>query len=381
MNANPILSKVTNLRGAIQKRPQLTVERSIIYEPENDWTYSHHASLTFFNNRYYAIWSNGRENEDDVGQRVLISKSSDFKQWTRPAPLINTQTGIHSEQVLTAAGFHQHQGKLCAYFGAYEYTPDSLVDGHRKPGGSEHYNVSLWVVTTEDGESWTTQQDLEIPLIPNHGPEATPSGRLIISGNVCYPYTDDPSGLTGWIRTGCYDMERCADIHDDSGGFEKIRDQMGWDHAVCEGSFYAMNDGTLNMLLRGYTDYLWISQSHDDGESWSEPTETNFHDNHTKFHCGHLPDGRIFHVGTPDPFPPRRTPLAISLSIDGSHFDESYIIANDHFEMKKPGMKKKGGQFGYPHTLIHDGHMHVIVSRVKETVEVFKFPLSSLDSK
>jgi hypothetical protein len=39
-----------------------------------------------------------------------------------------------------------------------------------------------------------------VPVNPNHGPQATASGRLIICGNISFPYTDDPA----WL------LERCA---------------------------------------------------------------------------------------------------------------------------------------------------------------------------
>ena len=58
--------------------------------------------------------------------------------------------------VLTAAGFYQHNGTLVAYFG--EYTK------HRQ-------NTKLYAVTTEDGEHWGREIDLNVPLIPNHGPQ------------------------------------------------------------------------------------------------------------------------------------------------------------------------------------------------------------------
>ena len=39
--------------------------------------------------------------------------------------------------------------------------------------------------------------------------------------------------------------------------------------------------------------------------------------------------------------------------------------------MRRKG-KSKGGEYGYPHTLIHDGLLYVIVSRQKEGVEVLR---------
>ena len=84
-------------------RPKLPAERVFLYQPENEWTYSHHPSLTWFKGRYYAMWSNGRRDEDAPGQRVLYCTSENFLDWTEPVPLVDTMPGEHSERVLTAA--------------------------------------------------------------------------------------------------------------------------------------------------------------------------------------------------------------------------------------------------------------------------------------
>ena len=38
----------------------------------------------------------------------------------------------------------------------------------------------------------------------------------------------------------------------------------------------------------------------------------------------------------------------------------------------------KGGEYGYPHTLLHEGCLHVIVSRQKEGVEVLRMAVTEL---
>ncbi len=38
----------------------------------------------------------------------------------------------------------------------------------------------------------------------------------------------------------------------------------------------------------------------------------------------------------------------------------------------------KGGEYGYPHTLIHDQNFYVIVSRQKEAIQVLRLALSEL---
>jgi hypothetical protein len=355
------------------------IDRAFVYVPERQWLYSHHASITVFNGAFFAVWSNGRFNEDDAGQRVLISSSADGLQWSAPHPLVDSLPGKHSELVLTAAGFHQTENTLVAYIGSYEYKPDHLNNGVRKVGDSGHQDTDLLAVTSTDGHTWSSPQSLGLPIIPNHGPQALSSGRLLISGNISFPYSDDPTGLSGWTMSGIYPASMQRSICDDSESFWEIRKKQGWSSELCEGSFFQTDDQTVHMLLRSGEPRLWCSSSKDQGVSWSSPEPTAFPDNGSKFHFGRLPDGRFYYVGTPSPKPwGARTPLILSVSDDGQVFDRHWILGDDNYVRCQDGMHK-GGQFGYPHTLIHDGVLFVIFSRMKEAIQVLRIPLSELD--
>ncbi|MBI5829690.1 MAG: glycosyl hydrolase family 32, partial [Chloroflexi bacterium] len=58
-------------------------------------------------------------------------------------------------------------------------------------------------------------------------------------------------------------------------------------------------------------------------------------------------------------------------------FNQHFILGDTHYERRKAGAAK-GGEYGYPHSLIHAGHLCVIVSRQKEAVEVLRVALSKL---
>lgn len=349
------------------RRPM--VESVFLYQPSTEWTYSHHQSLAFFQGRFFAIWSNGRESEDAPGQRVLLSTSPDFKHWTPPRPLVDSVRDANGiERVLTAAGFHQHGGMLVAYFGNY---------------GPNKETTRLQAVTTTDGEHWSAVREIGVPVNPNHGPQRLASGRLIISGNISFPYTDDSSGLAGWRMTGIYPPAIAATIKDDPVSFKEVAKAQGWPAAVCEGSFYQTNDGVLHMLLRDTTKvvsarHLWVTESSDQGVTWSAPVETAFSDTNTKFHFGRLPDGSFCYVG--NPIGGGRTPLVLSLSRDGVRFDRHFILGETHYERRRAG-GSKGGEYGYPHSLVHDGYLHIIISRQKEAVEVLRVALAELKDR
>ena len=296
---------ITNCYEPNAARARLPVQRAWLYRPEREWTYSHHASITFFKGRFFAIWSNGRVNEDDPGQRVLIASSADGEQWSEPQPLLGPLAGHHSELVLTAAGFHQHAGTLVAYAGAYEYNAEAVRNGVKR--GQGHQDTRLWALTSRDGRTWGDMVDMGIAIVPNHGPQRLASGRLLISGNISFPYSDDPAGLAGWTMGGIYPPDMAATIFDDSESFWKVQARQGWPAGLCEGSFYQTDDGAIHMLLRttgaGHAGKLWLTESRDNAASWSAPVETTFSDNNTKFHFGRLPDGRFYYVGCPDPQP------------------------------------------------------------------------------
>ena len=371
-------SPITNACDPASSRPRLPIARALLYAPDAEWTYSHHPYLACFKGRFHAIWSNGREDEDAPGQRVLWATSTDFRTWTAPKPLLDSQRGEHGELVLTAGGFHAQGDRLVAYVGRYGYSPESLDDGRRKPSDSGHMGTGLWAMVSVDGATWGAPLDTGVPVVPNHGPQATASGRLILCGNISFPFTDDPSGLSGWTMTGLYPPDMAGAIVDDSESFHRVRERMGWPVGLCEGSFFQTDDGVIHMLLRSGSERLWVTESADDGRTWGAPQPTAFTDNISKFHFGRLPDGRFYYVGCPDPEPPwRRCPLVLSVSEDGRRFDRHYILADEPYAMRRPGLHK-GGEYGYPHTLVRDGHLHVIVSRQKEAVEVLRVGIDEL---
>lgn len=340
------------------------VQTAFLYQPTSEWTYSHHSHLTFFRGKYYAIWSNGRTDEDAPGQRVLLSSSADFVHWSAPTVLATPPLGTDGvERVLTAAGFHQHKETLVAYYG--EYGPNKEC-------------TRLMAVTTRDGVHWSAPLAMGVPVNPNHGPQATSTGRLIICGNISFPYTDDPAGLTGWRMAGIYPPSM-AGTSDDPASFWGVAKQQRWPAALCEGSFYETPDRVLHMLLRatgpGFRGRLWLSESWDNGATWSAPRETEFSDDNAKFHFGRLPDGRWYYVG--NPLAGNRCPLVLSLSRDGARFDHHFVLGETHYEARRAG-RWKGGEYGYPHSMVHGGWLCVIVSRQKEAVEVMRVRIADL---
>lgn len=360
-------SPLNNKGVPVSQMPHLSIQRVFIYTPATEWTYSHHASITHFKDLWVATWSNGHVNEDNPGQRVLYTTSRDFFHWTPPQVLAApgmSPTG--TENILTAAGFHQFGDTLVAYYGEY--------DVNRK-------HTHLWAKTSTDGHTWGPALDMHMPVNPNLGPAKIASGRLIISGNYTLPYTDDPTGLRGWKMSSFYPADSAFQLEDNPATFGTAARKLKLP-ALCETSFFQTDDQVLHAMFRvtgrPLTGFLYEAESDDNGEHWTRPVLTSFTNKDSKFDFGRLPDGRFFYVGNSDTARTAdRNPLVISTSTNGVDFNKSYIIADKVYQMKKPG-KSKGGQYGYPTTVIYRGKVYVIVSREKEAVEVIRFDISQL---
>lgn len=345
--------------------PHLKIERSMIFSPEKEWLYNHHPAITQFKGKLIAIWSDGMIDEDSPGQRVVFSISKDFKKWSAPRELASPSKGSKGIlNVLTAAGFHRFNDTLVAYYGEYE---------------KDRTHTHLWAKTSTDGLHWSAPIDMHVPVNPNHGPTTVQGGRLIISGNFTFPYTDDHKGLSGWKMSSFYPDSLYK--QDNPATFYSPAEKAGLP-PLCEGSFFQTDDKMIHMLLRvtgkGWKGKLWLTESKDNGESWSRPVETNFTDNDSKFHFGRLPDKRFYYAGIPDTLHHYdRNPLVLALSDDGKYFNKQYIIADDLYPLKKKGLWK-GGQYGYPVTMVYKGYFYVIISRQKESIEAIRFKLSQL---
>lgn len=354
---------------------RLPVERAWIHRPEADWSYCHHPFITHHAGRYVAMWSNGRRDEDAPGQRVQFATSVDGLRWDPAQTLAGPRQGRRFEVQLTAAGFHAHDGRLIAYVGQDEYA--ALDQGERPFDGHGRGDRGVRALISTDLRTWEDRGLLGAPMLFNHGPRRLASGRLLAAGFIAFPWTDDPAGLVGWRMAGFADLSQHADGPTSASGYA-IKARLGLASGLTEGAWYQTDDGIIRMLLRSGEDRLWVSESRDDGETWSLPRPTGFSDNVSKFHLGRLPDGRWYYVGTPDPAPRwRRNPLVLSLSRDGVIFDRHAIIADQPGEARVAGMHKVG-DYGYPHTLIHDRHLHVVVSRSKESVELLRVDVADL---
>ena len=359
----------------------LAGERTCLYDAAlNEWRFCHHPALGAFGNRLFAMWSNGPNGEDELGQRVMYASSEDGRRWSTPRILCEAFEGRRMQRVLTAAGFHACGGKLAAYIGAYEYR--SLEETTDRSGrtrqGRDCVETALYAMVTQDGEHFCAPMDLQVPICPNYGPQPLQSGRLLLTGNWAHAYTDDPFGLTGWTLRGfCRDTGLLEKpVRDDPSYFWRVSRAMGLEGALCEGAYLQGADGVIHMLHRSYGQWLFESDSADGGETWSHPEMTRFPNGNSKFFLGRLPDGRCIYIGNPA-LNADRCPLVLSIAEADMRFERHYLLESQPTRRKFNGFAK-GGMYAYPHALCHGDSLYVIYSLWKEDVYVLRIPLADL---
>lgn len=358
-----ISSYANALRVEINNEPgfksHLSPEKTMIYESNGQWNYSHHPDVVWFKGFFYVMWSSGLVGEDEPGQRVVLVRSSDFKRWSPPVLIVGGIDGFRRGEVITAVGFYLKGDVLSAYYASYREDERGRVT-----------NVQTFVMTTKDGLVWSEPIELEISTVANHAPVHLPSGRLILLGHTVFPYSDDLTGLGGFRYAGIAPRS-AGTVPDGNFSIRDVARSAGWGDVLCEGALIYFSDGRLRIFLRSESGRLWVTESTDNGVKWTAPEPTGFSNDNSKFAFGLLGDGRYWSVGNPVPGS-LRNPLVFSVSHDGNSFNRWYVISDVPVRLKYPG-RFKGGVYGYPAVLVKDGKVYVVCSVNKEDVQGFVF--------
>ena len=371
---------------------KLNVDHVTAFFAKEGQSYSHQAQLTSHNNRLYATWSLGLRDEEAPGERMVLAISENGGQsWSEPITVAPAVQGQYAPSVIVSAGLRFYGDMLVAYYGAWERygaergTPE---EARRAALGQEAFNVRTECRISRDGGLTWSEPTLVMPNVANYmPPEPTRTGRLILPGHFTYSHTDDPAGLTGWKRAAIPGIPE--DYCDDYLRLSSGAKLLGTKHGYNEANFYQTDDGILHMMLRNETHaYLGVTESRDNGETWSKPMLTGFTNSISRSHFGRLPDGRYFCVNCPVlPVPgatatmtqSHRTPVVLALSKDGIVFDRHYILGDEpELKPRIPGLYKHG-RYGYPYMHVANEQAYIIYSRYKEDIYVARFQLSDLD--
>jgi hypothetical protein len=392
-------SPITNLWGTASTVKH-DLEEICVFRGRPGGAYNHHHQILFDRGRLYASWDNGIVNEDNPGQHMLFSVSDDDgKTWSAAAQI--TPPPIEETSTYTAEGIRAYQGKLMAYYGHFGYTDLSLYRSGAPNKAFDYFNghclndyrgsPDAWVhretftavrVSEDAGRTWGSPIRIIEKFVPNLRPFPIRGGRLIVPGNITYPYTDDPAGIQGWKSTGM--PRQPVWTVDDPEGFHKVAFFRHDPFNYAEASFFQTDDGVIHMMQRidaippnGREGLLGVTESVDNGETWSEPMLTSYTDCACRFQFGRLPDGRFFGLSCPDPTSDR-TPLVLATSRDGIIFGQHNVLGSITGTKPRIPGGAKSGVYGYPSCDIADGKMYIIFSRNKEDIYFSKLNLSAI---
>ena len=364
ISAQEFAEKITNQN--VLTVGKVESQRNVIYPFDRNYAFSHNPHIIYFNGRFIAMWTAGRENEDDLGQSVHFSTSDDAEKWSVPQPLYVSKKGIYSETIAAAANFYISNNTLYAYFSVLEIKPEYLrSNGTLRPEGDCTGEMILWsqnyYVSTTDGLNWSEPQQTGACSSTQNVFCASNGREFMFIGASCrYNDTGSPNG---WKITGA----NVQSAYDKGVGL------------VCEACGYMTDDRILRMLTRTDTGYLFYAESLDNGLTWSDLYPTNFAVESSMCNAGRLPDGRYYIIANSEIKKTwDRIPLYIYVSEDGFNFNKRYIIRDEtDYQLQQNGIAK-GGNYAYPTTLIKDGYMYIIYSKQKEIIEVTKFDLSQI---
>ncbi len=347
-------------------KTKIKSERSLVAEYDPDWAFAHQNGITYFKGKYYVGWSSGVRHEDAAGQRILVASSSDNCQtWSEPTVVAVPEMGTYGQKALLFAQFVATDDMLYVYFIEHEYG-ESHFDSNGKFIAKDNQEIigsRSVAVFTSDGVNWTEQ--IEFGGNSNESPRQSLTGRWFSgAGNGLNIWDDEGEHRVKWSNLSA---QQVADAR--SRGAQLLT----------EASWYQTDDYVIHMMLRAQTGYVWMSESYDNGETWTDAYPTCFTTDHAMFNFGRLPDGRYYFVGnsTMEAGTWRRYPLELFVSEDGYNFNKAYILRDEKYQMQQQGWSK-GGYFGYPEVFIHDGYMHISYSKEKEVIEVTRVKLSDI---
>lgn len=362
-----------------------------VFRATPGYAYNHHPQITSLGSQLLATWSSGIYNEDEPGQVMMFSVSNDHgNTWSDPTHIFGKKKGKFNDLVYTAEGIMEYNDTLVAFAGENDYEGLFLVEQDeifpQPPESGDFHDIvsvptighrTLVKTSTDGGKNWSEETVIVENFIPNLKPYRTSSGRLILPGNMSFPYTDAAPWKPWWNHVAVNGLPEI--FVDAPRWFQKTQEEIQSEFKFCEASIMELSDGTLQAFFRTNKKRLALSKSEDNGQSWSAPVLTNFTDCGSRFECGVLPDGRYFILSCPKP-KSVRTPLVLATSTDGVVFDRHFVLGDEQATTARTAGRWKYGRYGYPTFHIVNNFLLVIYSVNKEDIRMFRFPLSYLTS-
>ncbi len=324
--------------------PRLHGTHVVVNPPDQVLAFQLHSYLAYHDGLYWCMWSQGPPTEDEPSQQVRYATSADGLTWTAARPL----TGAPEEgYAYIARGFWIRDGKLIA-----------LV-AHFKGQGAFGVNKELELrslLWSEPNASWFSGPTLFKDAINNFPPEKLRTGEWAMSRR---DSRFNVHMLLGGQRT-----------MDDWTSIPVMRRLQFPGFVPDEPIWWQMRDGSLSSLYRdnGGSSWLFRSWSGDGGHTWTVPLQTNFPNSPSKLFSLEVVDGCRVLISNANPAA-GRTQLFLSASADGDLFTRMSLLDIP---------TRPGDTLQYPHALLQDGHLLIVFSRNKNSIELFRPALEDI---
>ncbi len=126
-------------------------------------------------------------------------------------------------------------------------------------------------------------------------------------------------------------------------------------------------------LVRGGKDneHILVSESFDQGKTWTDLMESNFPISHSKLYAGRLTNGRSYVIFNMRGRGNRDT---LAIAFGNEHFENVYLIRDGFDESPK---FRKDNQWCYPYAFEHEKKLYVVYAKNKEDCEVAILPIEN----
>ncbi|HRK29999.1 MAG TPA: sialidase family protein [Tepidisphaeraceae bacterium] len=274
------------------------------------WSYHHHVDMAAWRGRLYVGWNSCEKDEDIWPSRELFSSSMDGKTWQPPAEMF--PAGVST--CLRVYFFLAPNGRMLVLAG--------LRGGTDKT--NEDTKGALVVRELRADHSWGEVFTLQMPTGDvKHPPVYTTSNdadfidacRALLADTV-FLEQQDRGRLLGPRRMKWHDPANWP-------GGKVPGDSEKWVAGKAY-TFFERPDGA----IIGLSKMSWVTISHDQGKSWSQPVvPPTFVTGKAKVFSHRTADGRYALVYNPSRR--NRFPLAIVTGKDGANFDNMRLIQGE----------------------------------------------------
>ncbi len=353
--ANAFITKVESRMyagPALDALPRVPVETVMVYRGVEAKTgFNMHPYLTWFDGRFWAIWSCNRIRDLQAGQYVRYATSRDGVRWSESKMLTPSEEKENFRYF--ARGLWVRGGELIALAARDEAVRPLFGPGLELRGYKWNGQWSKPIVVAKDA-------------INNFAPRQLPSGEWMMTRR------DHKMRATLLIggRTSPSDWQavEVPKPADDA----KLDEPEWWtlpNGALCT----AFRDGSRSRRL-------YRSFSTDGGKRWSAPVRTDFPDAMAKFNVLRLSSGVYAMASCPNPSG-KRIPLCLSLSDDGVVFDRMMILRGRDTVYRYAGKDPGYAGYHYPQLLEHGEHLYAIHAENMEDIVLLRVALKDIRTR